>query len=75
VAHVCNPSYLEGRDQVDYVSKPAQGGSSRDPILKIPAIKKTGSVAQDVGPEFKPQYCKKKKKKFSEVPLHSHLNG
>jgi hypothetical protein len=25
--------------------------------------KRTGRVAQGVGPEFKPQYCKKKKKK------------
>jgi hypothetical protein len=25
--------------------------------------KKTGGVAQDVDPEFKPRYCKKKKKK------------
>jgi hypothetical protein len=32
--------------------------------LKIPNIKKkAGGVAQDVSPEFKPQYCKKKKKK------------
>jgi hypothetical protein len=25
--------------------------------------KKAGGMAQDVGPEFKPQYCKKKRKK------------
>jgi hypothetical protein len=25
--------------------------------------KRTGRVAQGVGPEFKPQYCKKKKKR------------
>jgi hypothetical protein len=30
--------------------------------------KRAGGVAQGVGPEFKPQYCKKKKKK-SEVKL------
>jgi hypothetical protein len=33
--------------------------SSRDPILKKPFTKKTGGVAQGVGPEFKPQYHKK----------------
>jgi hypothetical protein len=27
-----------------------------------PSQKRTGGVAQSVGPEFKPQYCKKKKK-------------
>jgi hypothetical protein len=42
--------------------KPAWTNSSRDPILKIPNTKRAGAVAQDIGPEFKPQYCKKKKK-------------
>jgi hypothetical protein len=28
VAHTCNPSYSEGRDQEDCGSKPAQGYSS-----------------------------------------------
>jgi hypothetical protein len=33
-------------------------------ILRKPFTKKrAGGVAQGVGPEFKPQYCKKKKKK------------
>jgi hypothetical protein len=31
--------------------------------LKIPNTKRAGDVAQGVGPEFKPQYCKKTKKK------------
>jgi hypothetical protein len=30
---------------------------------KSPSKKGTGGVAQGVGPEFKPQYCKKEKKK------------
>jgi hypothetical protein len=30
---------------------------------KNPIQKRAGRVAQDVGPEFKPQYGKKKKKK------------
>jgi hypothetical protein len=34
----------------------------RDPISKIPNTKRGGRVAQGVDPEFKPQYCKKKKK-------------
>jgi hypothetical protein len=33
----------------------------QDPILKKPNTKKrAGGVAQGIGPEFKPQYCKKK---------------
>jgi hypothetical protein len=28
-----------------------------------PSQERAGGVAQDVGPEFKPQHCKKKKKK------------
>jgi hypothetical protein len=34
--------------------------SSQDPISKKP---NASGVAQGVGPEFKPQYCKKRKKK------------
>jgi hypothetical protein len=30
---------------------------------KNPSQKRAGGVAQGIGPEFKPQYCKKKKKK------------
>jgi hypothetical protein len=32
-------------------------------MLKKPFTKKSSGVAQSVGPEFKPQYCQKKKKK------------
>jgi hypothetical protein len=31
-----------------------------------PLQNRTGGVAQSVGPEFKPQYCKKKRKKVSD---------
>jgi hypothetical protein len=31
-------------------------------LEKTPSQKRAGRVAQDVGPEFKPQYCHKKKK-------------
>jgi hypothetical protein len=63
VAYACNPSYSGGRDQEDSGSKPAQANSSRNPILKIPTTKRAGRVAQGESPEFKPQYCKKEKKK------------
>jgi hypothetical protein len=40
VAHICNPGYSGGRDHEDCGLKPVQTNSSRDPILKIPNIKK-----------------------------------
>jgi hypothetical protein len=71
VAHARNLSYSGGRDQEDHCSKPAWANSSGDPILKNhslkkkkaenPSQKRAGEVAQGIGPEFKPQYCKKKK--------------
>jgi hypothetical protein len=60
---------LGGKDQEDCSLKPAQANSPRDSILKKPIThtKRSGRVAQGVGqvvgPEFKPQYCKKEKKK------------
>jgi hypothetical protein len=65
VAHACNPSYPRSRDrdQEDCGSKPAWASSSQNLISKKPVIKKrAGGVAQGAGPEFKPQYHKKKKK-------------
>jgi hypothetical protein len=59
VAHACNPSYSEGRDQEDLSLKPAQANRSQDP-LENPSQKRAGGVAQGVDPEFKPQYHKKK---------------
>jgi hypothetical protein len=35
--------------------------------------KKADGVAQGVGPEFKPQYCKKKKKRTSMYFLENYL--
>jgi hypothetical protein len=55
VAHSCNPSCSGGRDQEDCGSKPAWANSSQDPISKIPITKRADGVAQDEGPEFKPQ--------------------
>jgi hypothetical protein len=43
------------------------GNSLQNPILKNPSQKRTGGVVQGVGPEFKPQQCKKKKKKKKQV--------
>jgi hypothetical protein len=40
VAHACNPSYLDSRDQEDHGSKPAWGNGSGDPILKTLNTKK-----------------------------------
>jgi hypothetical protein len=59
VAHTCNPNY--SGDQEDCGLKPAPANSSQNPISKKP-ITKTGLVAQGKGPDFKPQYLKKKKK-------------
>jgi hypothetical protein len=64
VAYTCNPSYSGGREQEDGDLKPSWANSSRDPISKMPITKKkkgAGGVAQGEGPEFKPQYQKKKK--------------
>jgi hypothetical protein len=43
-------------------SKPARANSSQEPILKQPSLKRAGGVAQGVGLEFKPQYCKEREK-------------
>jgi hypothetical protein len=65
VAHTCNPSYSGGRDQKDCGLKPAWANSFQDTISKYPITKNwAGGVAQGESPEFKPQYCKKKKKKM-----------
>jgi hypothetical protein len=63
VALASNPSY-SGRDQEDRSSKPVQANSSQDSISKKQnktktITKRAGRVAQGVGLEFKPQYCKK----------------
>jgi hypothetical protein len=39
VAHACNISYSEGRDQEDHGSKPAQAHNSTRPCLEKPIIK------------------------------------
>jgi hypothetical protein len=68
MAHDRNPSYLGGRDQEDRGSKPVWGNSSRDPISKIPIIKKgwwSGSRCSPWVQALVPQ--KKKKKKSLQI--------
>jgi hypothetical protein len=57
VVHACNPSYSGGRDQEDH-------GQIVQKILSLKTLHKNRAdgVAQSEGPEFKPQYCKKKLK-------------
>jgi hypothetical protein len=64
VAHACHPSYSGDRDEDDCGSKPARVKSSQDCISKKP-YHETVPVEwlKGVGPEFKPQYQEKKKKK------------
>jgi hypothetical protein len=64
VAHACNPSYSGGRDQEDHGLKPAWANSLQDPISKTPSYthkKRSGGVAQDVGPALKLKYHKNKR--------------
>jgi hypothetical protein len=47
---------------------PAWANSSKRPYLeKKPSQKRAGGLAQGVGPEFKPQYCQKKKSEMKTV--------
>jgi hypothetical protein len=65
VAYSCNPSNSGGRDQENCGSKPAQANSSVRPYLEKTFTKKGWwnglRCSQGIGPEFKPQYHKKKK--------------
>jgi hypothetical protein len=75
VTHACNPSYPGGKDQQDCGSKPAGANSLWDPI---PSQKRAGRVAQDEGPEFKPQYRNKTPfistyNKFFAICFYHHL--
>jgi hypothetical protein len=51
VAHTCNPSYSENRDEDDHHLKPFQENSSTRPYpkKKNPSQKSAGGVAQGVG--------------------------
>jgi hypothetical protein len=58
VVHAYNNSCSGGRDRDD---QPGQI-VLQDPISKNPSRKRAGGVAQVVDTEFKPQYCKEKRK-------------
>jgi hypothetical protein len=66
VAHAYNPSYSGGRDQEDRVLKPVWANWFMRPYLKKNPSQKNrgGGVVQGEGPEFKPQYAKKKRRKL-----------
>jgi hypothetical protein len=62
-------------DQEDLSLKPTWANSSGNPILeKNSSHKRAGGVAQGVGPEFKHQYCKKRKCTHSSLKYTSHHN-
>jgi hypothetical protein len=63
MAQTCNCSYSGGRDQEDCGLKPAPANSCETLFRKNPSQKRAGGLAQGVGPEFKPHYCKRKEKK------------
>jgi hypothetical protein len=67
VVRAYNPTYSGGRGQKDCGSKPTQANSFREPILKKPITKRVGGVAQDIDPEFKPQYFKKQNTSISST--------
>jgi hypothetical protein len=62
VAHACNPTYSGGRDQKTEVQSQPRQIVHKTLCRKKKSPKRAGGVAQGVGPEFKPQYCQKKKK-------------
>jgi hypothetical protein len=74
VAHACNPSYSGGRDQEDRYLKLARQIVCETLSQKNPAQKRDGGVVQVVGPEFKPQYQKKKKDKTIKYSIIQCLN-
>jgi hypothetical protein len=60
LVYAYNPSYSGARDQEDHSSKPDLGKCFTRPYLeKNSSQKRAGGLAQGVGPEFTPQYCKK----------------
>jgi hypothetical protein len=72
VSRAYNASYSGGRDQEDQVWSQPRQIVPQDPILEIPNTR-AGGVAQDVGPEFKPQYHKKND--FWPAVLSVHTEG
>jgi hypothetical protein len=76
VAYACNLSYSGGkRLGGSQIGKPAQANSSQYPISKTPSQKRAGRVAQGEGPEFKPQYGKKKKVTEQTIAICKQRNS
>jgi hypothetical protein len=48
MAHVCDPSYLGGRDREDHGLRPAWANSLQDPISKITRAKWTRDLVQTI---------------------------
>jgi hypothetical protein len=63
MAHPCNPAIQKAEIRRIEVQSQSQAISLQDCILKNPSQKMAGAVAHGIGPEFKPQYCKKKPQK------------
>jgi hypothetical protein len=65
VAQAYNPNYSGGRDQEDEDRslKPQPRQRVHRTLSRKNPQKKAGRIIQGVGPEFRPQYCKKKRKK------------
>jgi hypothetical protein len=62
VAHACNPATPEAEiKRIKVQSQPRQI-VCRTLSRKNPSQKRIGGMAQGIGPEFKLQYCQKKKK-------------
>jgi hypothetical protein len=60
-APVAHPSYSGSESRrTSAQGQYGQKKKKQNPISKICNTKRAGGVAQGVGPEFKPQYCKNK---------------
>jgi hypothetical protein len=79
MAHTCNPSYSGGRNQGDRSSSQSRevvpGKQFTRPYLENTLHKKGLVEWLDVGPEFKPQYHKKKKKKMKNLIYLAWVRG
>jgi hypothetical protein len=73
VTHTCNPSYSGGRDQEVCSSKPGQEIVHETLSLKTLHKNGTGGVAQGEDPEYKPQYCKRKRRYLTGIWLYKSL--
>jgi hypothetical protein len=62
VTHTCNPNYSIGGNQEDHGSNTAWQIAHETLSRKNLLQKRTDGVVKGGGPEFKPQYCRKKRK-------------